>query len=182
MGNKPYVVSIVGHDNSGKSTIAKMVSDAMGYELISFPNEELYSGKVIREILNKKRKFEPVSFQALQHSNKMETYRRLDPTKKYVTDRGKLCEIVYGLADGSDRAWVFENASDIPDPDITFLLVGASYGNDGDIYSDDDYQKKIKQLYLEESFGLENVFCINNTRKLDGVFGRIMKILMEESE
>jgi len=168
------IIAFEGHDNSGKSTLAEMLSKSTGYELIKFPNEKLFSGQRIRAILNKNEPFEPASFQALQDSNKKETLRRLDPTKTYIFDRFKLSEIVYGLADGLPEEWVRENADLMPDPDVTVILVGVSYGNDGDIYSSDKHQEKIKELYKQEGKKASgNVIYVLNEVPIKVVFEKV---------
>ena len=169
------IIDIEGHDNSGKSTLAEMLSKSTGYELIKFPNEKLFSGQRIRAILNKKEPFEPASFQALQDSNKMETLRRLDPTKTYIFDRYKLSRIVYGRADGLPEDWLRENDELLPDPDVTVILVGISYGNDGDIYSSDKHQEKIKELYKQEGKRASgNVIYVSNEAPVSVVFEKVL--------
>ena len=160
-------ITFVGPDGSGKNTVAKLLSTHTGYEIVEFPNEKLWSGKRIRQILNKKIPFEAAGFQSLQNSNKKETLRRLDPKKTYINVRGKMCEIVYGIANGLPEEWVRENADQLPDPDITFLLIGTSYGKlNDDIYCDPKYQSLITELYLKEAKNHSGrVEIINNEKK-----------------
>lgn len=170
------IIALEGHDNSGKSDLTEMLAKSLGYELIKFPYEKLFSGQQIRKILNKNESFEPASFQALQDLNKKETLRRLDLTKTYIFDRFKLSEIVYGLADGLPEDWVRENADQLPDPDITIILVGVSYGDDGDIYSGNEHQAKIKELYKQEGKKTAgNVIYVSNEAPIDVVFERVLK-------
>lgn len=144
------IILVEGPDGYGKSTLCAALSKALNAELIKFPNENYESGKRLRQILNKEYPFEPMSFQALQIVNRLEVYETLNPRKTYVCDRGKLSGIIYALADGLPEEWVRKTADYLPDADITVIVTGRPYKEDSDIYSDVEYQKKIKTLYKEE--------------------------------
>ncbi len=144
------IILVEAPDGFGKSTLCAALSKALNAELIKFPNVKFESGVKIYRILNKELPFEPMSFQALQIVNRLETYETLDHKKTYVMDRGKLSGIIYALADGLPEAWVRKTADYIPNPDVTVIITGRSYKQDSDIYSDREYQKKVKALYKEE--------------------------------
>lgn len=144
------ITLVEGPDGFGKSTLCALLSDALNAELIKFPNVAFESGKRIYQILNRELPFEPMSFQALQIVNRLETYETINPMKNYVLDRGKLSGIVYALADGLPEDWVRKTADFIPDADVTVIVTGRPYKDDGDIYSDKEHQKKIKALYENE--------------------------------
>lgn len=143
-------ILVEGPDGFGKTTLCRALSKALNVEYIKFPNESFESGKTLRKIINKELPFEPMSFQALQIVNRLETYETLDPRKTYVMDRGKLSGIVYALADGLPEEWVRKTMDFIHDADITVIVTGRPYKKDSDIYSDIEYQKTIKRLYREE--------------------------------
>ena len=144
------IICVEGPDGFGKSTLCASLSKSLNAELIKFPNENIESGKRLRQIINKVYSFEPMSFQALQIINRLETFETLDPTKNYIFDRGKLSGMVYALADGLPENWARKVLDYTPDADITVIITGRSYREDNDIYSDSDYQRRIKQLYMEE--------------------------------
>jgi len=166
------IIALCGKDRVGKTTHAKLLAERFGWTYVKFPNEELYSGKIIRQILNKELPFEPVSFQALQDSNKTETIRRLNPNENYIFDRFKLSAIVYGLADGLDEEWVRENAALLPEPDFTLVFCGAPYGQDSDIYGKKEYQEKVSKLFIIEGI----------SREYEGIFvdGKTVEEIHEE--
>jgi len=144
------IICVEGPDGFGKSTLCASLSKSLNAELIKFPNEDFESGKRLRQIINKEYSFEPMSFQALQIINRLETFETLDPTKDYIFDRGKLSGIVYALTDGLPENWVRKVSDYITDADITVIITGRSYREDNDIYSDSEYQKRIRQLYMGE--------------------------------
>jgi len=169
------IIAFEGADKLGKTTQAKLLADKLNCEYIKFPNESLYSGKIIRQILNKELPFEPASFQALQDSNKRETVRRLDPDGKYIFDRFKLSEIVYGLVDGLPEEWVRENASLLPEPDFTIVFTGKPYGKDSDIYGEKQYE--ISQLYHNEIVVCRYPWIFVSGRAIEEVHDEILKMV-----
>ncbi len=149
------IVLVEAPDGFGKSTLCAALSKALNAELIKFPNVKFESGVQIYKILNKELPFEAMSFQALQIVNRLETYETLDPKKTYVMDRGKLSGVIYALADGLPEGWVRKTADYIPNPDVTVIITGRSYKQDSDIYSEKEYQREIKALYMEEGKNLD---------------------------
>jgi thymidylate kinase len=171
------IITFEGHDNSGKSTLANMLSKETGYELVKFPNDDIDSGKRIARMLKGIDPFDPEYFQELQNENKQERIKNIG-TGTYIFDRYKLSEIVYGLANEIPRTLIMCLADGLPDPDVTFILVGKSYGQDSDIYGKEDYQERIKELYKQEGKNAcGNVFYISNERTISEVFGEIKGIL-----
>lgn len=148
-------IHVGGPDGFGKSTLCDALSKALNAELIKFPNVKFESGQRIYQILNGELPFEPMSFQALQIVNRLETYETLDPKKTYVMDRGKLSGIIYALVDGLPEEWVRKTADYIPNPDVTVIITGRPYKQDSDIYSDEGYQRKVKELYKKEGKKLD---------------------------
>jgi len=144
------IILVEGPDGFGKSTLCAALSKALNAELIKFPNVKFESGEQLYRIINKELPFEAMSFQALQLINRFETYETLDAHKTYVIDRGKLSGIIYALADGLPENWVRKTADYIPDADVTVIVTGRPYKQDADIYSDREYQKEIKRLFMEE--------------------------------
>lgn len=172
------IIVFEGPDKLGKTTQAKLLAEKLNCKYIKFPNEEMYSGKIIRKILNKELPFEPASFQALQIINRIETFEKLDLKETYVFDRGTLSGIVYGLADGLPEDWIRKVCSYIPAPDITFVFRGMPYQTDSDIYSSTDYQEKIKDLYWEEARKISGkMFFIGSRGNESQVHENIMSCL-----
>lgn len=174
------IITLEGPDKYGKSTLCAMLAKKLNAELIKFPNEVFESGKTLRKILNKELPFEPMSFQALQIVNRLETYEILYPRKTYVCDRGKLSGIVYALADGLPEEWVRKTADYLPDPDITILIRGKPYGQDSDIYSSTEYQEKIRELYRVEGKNAGGkIIYVCNHGAIEDVFDDVLRGISE---
>lgn len=168
------IIAFEGANNSGKSTLAEMLSDYSDIELIKFPNERLDSGKRIRSMLNGDDPFDPEYLQELHNENKIDTLNTIVPGT-YIFDMFKLSEIVYGLANDVPGEYVRNAADLLPDPEITFLLTGKSYGYDADIYGNDEYQSMITKMYLAEAKNSSGrIKIINNEKSIDEVFGEVM--------
>jgi dTMP kinase len=173
------IIALCGKDRIGKTTHGKLLAKKIGWTYIKFPNEELYSGKIIRSILNQEMPFEAASFQALQDSNKRETIRRLDPNGKYIFDRFKLSEIVYGLADGLDEDWVRDNAALLPEPDFTLVFCGTPYGIDDDIYGENEYQDKVSKMFAIEGILNDYEGILVDGKSIDEIHDEILARLPE---
>lgn len=171
------IIAIEGIDNTGKTTQAKLLAERSGWTYIKFPNENLYSGKIIRKIINKELPFEPASFQALQILNRFETFARFDPEGKYIFDRYKLSGIIYGLADDLPEEWIRETCDFLPDPDITIILSGKPHREDADIYG--EKQEKINELYMKEIQLRGYPVVIIDGKSIEEVHEEILKTLQE---
>lgn len=172
------IISIEGPDRLGKTTISKLLAERLGYTYIKFPNEDYYSGKIIRQILKRELPFEPASFQALQILNRFETFEHLDPDGDYIFDRYKLSGIVYALADGLPDEWIRETCNYLPDADYTIVLYGIPYGEDDDIYS--AKQNEIARLYCEEIITWQYPSVYVNGQTVEELYAEIVAKLPEE--
>lgn len=169
------IIALEGPDKHGKSTVAKKLAEKLKYTYVKFPNTNYYSGTTIYQILEGKLPFEPASFQALQILNRFEAFIDLDPKGNYIFDRYKLSGIVYGLADNLPEEWIRKVCDLMPDPDVTFVLVGKPHLKDSDIYSSSEYQEKIKDLYLREAKTAGGrIELINNEKSIEAVFSEIL--------
>lgn len=169
------IIALEGPDKYGKSTLAKKLAEKLKYTYVKFPNTNYFSGEIIYQILEGKLPFEPASFQALQILNRFEAFKDLDPRGNYVFDRYKLSGIVYGLNDNLPEEWIRKVCDLLPDPDITFVLVGKPYSKDNDIYGSDEYQGKIKELFLRKAKKAGGrIELVNNEKSIDAVFNEIL--------
>jgi len=146
-------IAIEGPDKFGKTLLSHLLAQELGYTYVKFPNEKIESGKEARAMINGEVHFDKLRYQELQNKNKLETLESL-PDENYIFDRYKLSEIVYGKVNGLPCSVVEDYADCLPNPDITILIVGRPYGKDCDIFSSDEYQKSVKQLYKEEGKNL----------------------------
>lgn len=165
------IIAIEGAESVGKSTIAEMLADDLDIKLIKFPNESLDSGK----LLNDDDPLDPAF--SRYHENKIDALRTLR-RGTYIFDGFKLSEIIYGLANGANEQDVRSCANLLPDPDITFLITGKSYGYDTDVYGNDPYHSMITKLYLTEAKNSSGrIEIINNEKPIDDVFEEVFRKL-----
>ncbi len=172
-----YVIAIEGPDKFGKTELAGRLTGALGYTYVKFPNEEIESGKELRSIINGDIYSNLLTYQVLQNQNKLDTLEKL-PDGNYVFDRYKLSEIVYGKANGLADEFIWQCADKLPDPDVTILIVGRPYGQDTDIFSSDEFKRKVKELYNEAGKNADGrVIRVCNYKSLNEVFESVMKEL-----
>jgi thymidylate kinase len=145
------LIAFEGYDGSGKSTVAKRVSDALGVELMRFPRDEGVTGPLIRDHLRRlwhvrreptahqydvgdvqwparlDRRSSALVFQALQVTNRMEVMERLfqaeaSPTDHLVLDRYWHSGWVYGQLDGLDPEFLRTVHRCMAQPDLCILV------------------------------------------------------------
>lgn len=141
-------------DFFGKTLLSLMLAQETGYTYVKFPNVEIDSGKKLLKIINGELPFDKNEYQELHNKNKLETLESL-PDGNYIFDRYKLSEIVYGRANGLSAEAVYELSDKLPNPDITIIITGRPRGKDDDIFSSCDYQRRVKDLYKEESKNID---------------------------
>jgi dTMP kinase len=170
------IIVFEGPDGFGKTTQALMLAQALKCAYVKLPNEKIFSGQILRKILNKELPFEPVSFQALQIIDKMTSAKEILELEKQsgfvILDRFLLSSIAYGRADGLPADWIEEINSYLLKPDITFLFEGKSFKLDKDIYGSVEHQKKIAEIYA--SFNDPSIIRINANRDIDVIHEEIV--------
>lgn len=168
------IIVFEGADGTWKTTLSKMLAEKLGYNYIKFPNENTAGGRYAREVINREMEFDSILYQISQNTDKRCTFRDLTDGN-YIFDRYKLSEIVYGYANGLTEEEIMDLADKLPDPDITFLMVGKSYKLDDDIFGNPEYQEKVKELFLREAKKAGGrVELINNEKSIEAVFNEIL--------
>lgn len=139
------ITVIEGIDGSGKTTVAKRLSDGLGHAYLKFPDRSTPIGKLIDQHL--KGRFvlgdesgdgvsaltrapsvdDALMFQALQLANRMEHGQLLDDAwnnegVNVVCDRYYQSGIVYGRLDGLDVDHLMRMHHLIPNPDLNILV------------------------------------------------------------
>ena len=178
---KDKIITIEGADGTGKDTICNLLQEKLENSVVvRFPNRDNLSGQIIDAILKKQKLMEPLSFQALQVINKIETLRTNSYTPKYfIFCRYYPSAYVYGMNDGIDLKYSQTINSVLPRSHLTFILHGKNYGKHDEYYEQDDIQNKISQNYLElaEKFGWQ---VIKNYQKPDSIVQQILEKISEE--
>jgi thymidylate kinase len=130
-----------GNEKLGKTTVALDVCKKTGYRYQKFPNESNETGKIIREILQEKRSYEPYSFQALNAIDKQIT----DLEGNVICDRYTLSQIVYGILDDVSLEFLEEINVGLPEPNLIFVFTGDPFCKDDDIFNENTGE--IGELY-----------------------------------
>lgn len=173
------IIAFEGADGLGKTTQAKLLAEKLHCRYIKFPNEDKFSGKRIRELLNFEHFFEPASFQALQIVNRLESLEMMREAEAsdggIILDRFSLSGIVYGLVEGLPEEWLREVIGFLPTPDLTFLFVGEPYTQDRDVYGDTAKQARIAELYLKEAkTSSGRIELIHNGKSIEAIHEEIL--------
>lgn len=170
-----FFVVFEGADNLGKTTVAEIVCRLLNFRYMKFPNPNLYSGQVLREILQHKRPFEPAGFQALNIVDRLLTRMSGNLIIDRYVDSGK----VYGESDGLPSAWVDEMNAILLQPDLVFVFVGEPFATDDEKY---DNNPKIVEGYnklLEDHKNDPKYVRIEANRPREEVVEEIVKIIRE---
>ncbi len=151
---KNKIIVIEGADGTGKDTICDLLQKQLENSIIvRFPNRNNRSGQIINAVLKKQLPMEPLSFQALQIINRIETLHDVESMNNspdyYIFCRYTPSAYVYGLNDGIDINYLAIINSVLPRSWLTILLHGKNYGKHEEYYEQDDIQKKISQSYLD---------------------------------
>lgn len=178
---KNKIITIEGQDGSGKDLIASLLCAKIpNSKVVRFPNYDINSGKRIKSILRRDRRFPGnYEFQSLQLANKIETLLNLElfdnPPDVFIFCRYWESSLVYGCLDGLPPDFIININSILPRSKQVFVLSGKTYGNkNSDYYETDCKQKRISELYLHFAEKL-NWEVINNDRTPDEIVDTIIK-------
>jgi dTMP kinase len=169
------IIVFEGQDGLGKTTQALLLAKKLGCEYIKLPNEKVFSGQILRKILNKELPFEPASFQALQVIDKMLAAKEILAAEAesgfVILDRFLLSSIAYGKADGLPEDWIDDINKFLLKPDVTFLFEGESFKLDKDIYGSKEHQAKVAEIYT--TCDDPSIVHINANRDIDAIHREI---------
>lgn len=185
-GFKNKIIVIEGADGTGKDTICDLLQIKLKNSVVvRFPNRNNQSGQIINAVLKKHMLMEPLSFQALQVINKIETLyeiSKLPDADYYIFCRYYPSAYIYGLNDGIDINYSVMINSTLPRSWLTILLHGKNYGKHEEYYEQDDVQSKISQTYLDlaKTYGWTK---IKNCYKPESIVLMILEVIkMREKE
>lgn len=138
------IICLEGPDGCGKTSIALAVAKRLGAEVITFPNDDAFTGPTIRSYLRKRwevweqptgtpnqmrvsTEIGALAFQALQIANRMELMPRLASASlqgksDLVLARYWQSAWVYGQLDGLPTAWLEQVHESMIQPDFNILL------------------------------------------------------------
>lgn len=189
IARSPMIITLEGKDRVGKTTQAEMLREALEFDIFKFPNEKVKSGEILRKILNKELPHEPWSFQALMIFNKEESIpfiKKLGYTGGGVVfDRGHESAKVYGVLDGIPEVWIDQFDGRVPHSDLIIILDGKGWENDVGIYSDPEFQKKVRAGYLhwfEKHRYNVHAVLINADRPREEIFRDIVLAIQKIAE
>lgn len=170
-------IALEGADRVGKTTQCKLICDNSNTRYVKLPNEHLYSGRILRKILNKELPMEPVSFQALMFADQLQVSQyNFNGLWSVVFDRWSPSALVYGVLNGVDEVWIRQLFGNIREPDITIVLHGRPFEIENDIYGDISFQKKVNDRYvmLAKEFGW---YLVNANQTIEEVHNEIKEII-----
>ena len=172
-----YFVVFEGADNLGKTTVAKIVCERLGFKYMKFPNPDLYSGQILRKILQKKLPFEPASFQALNIVDRIFTSMSGNVIIDRYIDSGK----VYGESDGLPSEWVDQLNSILLQPDLVFVFTGEPFTTDNEHYDNSEKVVAGYRKLLEDHKCDPRYVEIRANRAIEEVVDEIIKIINERT-
>lgn len=194
--NRGLLIAFEGIDCSGKSTQSKILHQNLPNSiLMSYPNEDSYLGKYIRQIINKQIP-KPESqnalhmlFTANRWENNSKIYDYLVNKKQNVIlDRYCLSGIVYSINSGISKELCLKYETGLIKPDITIFIntkpeiACKRKGFGTDLYDNIEFQKKIYQTYRNfietES---ENLFYITQSTEISAISEEILGKISEIS-
>lgn len=134
------LIAIEGIDGVGKTTLAKALAEKIGALYLKFPDRRTQTGVVLDQALRSDNGFGqlgPVTFQALQCTNRLEKWHQLaaaagSPTIHVVADRYVASGYVYGKLDGLAPSWLDTVFAPFPTADLQVLLVADVAKVDGE--------------------------------------------------
>jgi len=185
---KNKIVTIEGADGTGKDTICNLLQEKLPNSVIvRFPNRANPSGQVIDAILKKQKPMEPLSFQALQVINKIETLKHIERSSVicnpdyFIFCRYYQSAYVYGMNDGIPLEYSQDINSVLPESWLTIILHGKNYGKHEEYYEQDDVQNKISQSYLDlaKKFGWTKII---NHHTPDEIVSMILDAISRRQE
>lgn len=133
-------IVIEGADGCGKSTIAKLLAEELPALVFNFPNDEGYTGPIIREYLRHRwsvcapglsvwdeQHMGAMAFQALQVVNRLEVMPFLSSVEESLKCHAIAVRYwqsgwVYGGLDGLDESWLVHIHAGLAQPAVSILL------------------------------------------------------------
>ena len=155
-----------GIDQSGKSTTAQRVKEMLnekGKEVIiqSFPDRTTETGKLIDYYLYGKCLPQQV-IHLLYSANRWEVMNKiqahLENGSTVICDRYVYSGLAYSIANGLDKEWCCVSDKGLPEPDLVIYFDLSleeaenrrrTISRDVDNYENNEFQRKVKQVYDE---------------------------------
>jgi dTMP kinase len=191
------LINIDGADGTGKTTLINelinyygKLNKKIGY--IHFPRYDTELGKIIKEVLLKKRKdMHPAAFQMICSADRVNwsiyDYPKLAEQYDIIlVDRHSSSGIVYGQIDGLDVEEILCNDKHIIQPNAHIILIAdtetslvrmARRDEEVTKYENVDGVRKATDKFLELKNILPNVYYINANKSIDYVLSEAIKII-----
>lgn len=164
------IIALEGIDQSGKTTISKLLLDKLTkipnkfskISLRQFPDRSTFTGKIIDDFLNGKNEVNQKIIQMLFTCNryevKQEDEQKLNNNELIIYDRSQYSGIVYGMAHDLDKEWCYSLEKYTLEPDLIFYLditpekaSRRRLNMTPDRYENIKLQKKVYKIYQDIS-------------------------------
>lgn len=158
-----------GADRVGKSTQARRLAEALGAELLRFPDYDLPGGELLRDYLLGKVELAAEAAHLMFSANRWQMARRivglLEQGKTVVCDRYAYSGVAYSVAKGLSTKWCKYADTGLPVPDVVFHLTAsvaetrqrAGFGQN-DRHETEELQRAIKSVYELELVGCDTLW------------------------
>ncbi len=153
------IIVIEGTDGSGKTTTAKQLAEDMKFGYIHYPYYENDTGKKILQYLSGEVSWDPLSFQALQTCNRIETIDMLEKLERknygVIIDRYNISTYVYGQLDGLNFDLLKTFCSVLPKPDMEIIIISDKPYR----LSKEDFYEKMEKWTITKELYIKNANC-----------------------
>jgi dTMP kinase len=188
------IVVIEGTDKAGKTTQSRMLLDALKNSgkasvILDFPDYNTPIGKEIKAFLDGRRDYPSEAKHLLFSANRWEKRKDIESMVQngtiVVMNRYWQSNLVYGVANGMDPAWLMKLDKGLPKEDLVLVLLvspavsGERAGVQDAFESDSRMAAKAYKNYLKyaKQFGWK---IIDGSGKRDDVHQEIMNIVKKQ--
>jgi dTMP kinase len=188
-----------GLDGSGQSTqvnLLKKLLEEKSKKVIATkePTLDSQSGKKIREALDEKIKFEPMSLQELYTQDRKEHLENkvipaLKEGKVVISDRYFFSTFAYGSSEGLDMEKLIEMNSDFLMPDIVFFLKVRpevcverieKRGEGVKLFEKKEKLEKVEEKYMALVKRFDNIYLLDGEESIKEVFKQVKNKLNQK--
>ena len=165
---KPFIIVFEGVDNSGKTTHARQLFNALcrkkySTDIINFPNRHTPIGSLIDKVLKKELTIhEPHALHLLFSANRWETMNFINKQDIVIVDRYIFSGCAYSMAHGLDVEWCRQSDNGLPKADVVFYFdrTFTSSPDKTELFENEMFQQKV----YKEFESMKNSFVLIDTK------------------